>query len=133
LTSADYDHPVGHRLRHVGATTSHRNKLRMGTLKNQREGDTVGVRRLSGSCINDQIGQDCRLPIAENPAATGCSEQIETCASERVSERANEANKCLLSLHTRLRYLNECCNLVVVDVASSLFMHQLKKVRLSCA
>lgn len=86
------------------------NKLRMRTSEKQGR-KSIGVWWLSGLCIDDQIGQDRRLLIAENLAATGCSSKSSMC--ERASERTNEADKCLLSLHTRLRYLNvlqfRCC------------------------
>lgn len=95
------------------------NQLRTRTSENQRgkrhgqHQDDCPVR-----CIYDQIGQDRCLPITENLAITSCSSKSSMCerASERVSERTNEVDKCLLSLHTRLRYLNECCNFVVVVV-----------------
>lgn len=47
---------------------------------------------------DDQIGQDRRLPIAENPAATGCPKRCKSSTCERANERMRRVNVCFLCI-----------------------------------
>jgi len=98
LTSADYDRPVWHQLRHLWNNQSV-NKLQTVMSENQRGRDTVyiGFWWLSSLYIDDQIGQDCRLPISENSAATGCLSMCKR-ASKWTNGRMRRINICFLCI-----------------------------------
>lgn len=108
-----------HQLQHLSGRPTTVNKPQTRTLENQRRGrDTVSDRSLMivRRFVYRPDWPRSLLTDRRKSRRHRLFEQVEHVRAnmhEWANERTNEVDKCLLSLHTRLRYLNQCCNLML--------------------